>query len=105
KENITPTPMRLWDQPWFWDVVKKIIGIPLGFAFLFILYRKLSRFTESSRQPKRRQVVEDVDMEDQNPTVNKMHEFKQEGMNKLKQLAASEPNQVALIIKNWVGKR
>ncbi len=104
KENIAPIPMRIWNQPWFWDMVKKVIGIPLGFAFLFILYRKLTKLAESSRQPKhRQQVVEDVEIED-NATANKMHEFKQEGMNKLKQLAATEPNQVALIIKNWVGK-
>jgi len=105
KQDIAVTPIRIWEQPWFWDVMKKVIGIPLGFVFLFILYRRLAKYMDASRSP-RRPVIEDinVNMEDQNATLNKMHEFKQEGISKLKQLAAAEPNRVALIIKNWVGK-
>jgi len=106
KQDIQVNPIHLWEQPWFWDVIKKVMGIPLGFLFLFILYRRLSRYADgtSQRPRKIRAVVDEEENETNKSSVAKLHEFKEEGMSKLKQLAASEPTLVAHIIKNWVGK-
>ncbi|MEO8400370.1 MAG: flagellar basal-body MS-ring/collar protein FliF [Gammaproteobacteria bacterium] len=105
KQAVTQMNSHVWDQLWFWDVVKKIVGILLGFTFLFILYRRLSRYAESSRKlPLVKSKVSIAEEKEESETENKLHDYKDQGMTKLKQLASAEPEQVAMIIKNWVGK-
>ncbi|WP_170131881.1 flagellar basal-body MS-ring/collar protein FliF [Aquicella lusitana] len=104
KEEIPNVQVQVWEMPWFWDVAKKIIGIILGFAFLFIIYRKLSNYAATINQAKQKSVfVADEESNDEN-SVNRMHKLKKDGIDQLKQLAANEPNKVALIIKGWVRK-
>ena len=105
KQGMVTGQLRLWEQPWFWDVAKKVIGIPLGFLFLFILYRRLSKYSETTKMHRLSSsaVAEDAELTE-NTSINKMHEFKEEGMHKLKQMATMEPTKVASIIKTWVGK-
>lgn len=92
---------HLWDKVWFWDMAKRIIGMILGFIFLFILYKKLSNFDGFAGRSRK---VAEEDAQATNYGMDKMHELKTEGISRLKQIAATEPNRVALIIKNWVGK-
>lgn len=107
KQDIPVNPIHIWEKPWFWDVLQKVIGIPLGFLFLFILYRRLTRYADGGgiRTKKIKAMVGESDDDDEKNSIAKLHEFKQEGMTKLKQLAVTEPTLVAHIIKNWVGKQ
>lgn len=105
KDDLPRVSSHMWEQPWFWDMGKKIVGIIVGFVFLIILYRRLSRYASTSGGFQRIKTVSpSMETEELNNPNSKMHEFKQEGMSKLKQLASAEPNRVALVIKNWVGK-
>jgi len=104
KQDIPDAKPQLWENPWFWDIAKKIIGIVLGFVFLFILYRKLSQYASTMHQVKPKSAfVPDEDNEEEN-SINRMHKLKKDGITQLKQLAETEPNKIALIIKNWVRK-
>lgn len=94
--------IHFWDEPWFWDVIKKTIGIILGFVFLFILYRRMSTYMKSNA-PKNQMLGHD-DKEFAGQVTPEMHELKNEQINRLKELASKDPNRVALIIKNWVEK-
>src|SRR5579885_174222 len=86
---MAPTPF--WNQPWFWDIVKKIIGISLGFGFLFILYKRLASYLKSTNQ---RQIDVKVQIEEdeaEKAIHNEIHKLKEEKMNKLKELASNDP--------------
>lgn len=110
KQEIAPAAIRLWEQPWFWDIAKKIIGILLGFIFLFVIYRRLSGMASNKYVSKGRpaKVIEEKEPEEATPeeeeNSRQLEALKQERISQLKQFAATDPNRVALIIKNWVGK-
>lgn len=97
----------LWNQPWFWDLVKKFIGMGIGFIFLFFLYKQIAKSLKSAGASGG--VMHGTAMleerEDPGKVTQEMSELKQEQINKLKELANREPGRVAFIIKNWVGKQ
>ena len=105
KPEVPTIQTKFWETPWFWDVMKKIIGILLGFVFLFIVYRKFSKLMAMApSQPMKKSVFVPDASDRGEGTIQQMHELKTDGINKLKQLAAEDPTKVAAIIKNWVGK-
>lgn len=95
---------HMWDEPWFWDLIKKSIGMILGFVFLYILYRRMSNYlkTTSVAPPPQSNLLSFEDGSD--TTSNAIHDMKQDKLNRLKELADREPTRVASVIKNWVGK-
>jgi flagellar M-ring protein FliF len=107
KVEVAPLPTHVWDQLWFWDVLKKTVGMLLGFIFLFVLYRRLSVYfsKDFNSLPRRQKALLDpglVEIE-QEETSQRLVK-KQDQINHLKELATTEPAKVASIIKNWVGK-
>ena len=114
KAEAAAPPLPVWDEPWFWDVVKKIIGILFGFILIFIIYRRITNPGSAEQQvraikAKRSERVEKVETEATKLDVldeakAELQGIKQERINQLKQLANAEPTRVASIIKNWVGK-
>ncbi len=105
KAELAPPAAHFWEQPWFWDAAKRLAGIVISFIFLCLLYRRLATYLTDTRQIRTTRALSDDSEEGGENVTMKMHELKQEGMSRLKQLATSEPNKVALIIKNWVGKQ
>jgi flagellar M-ring protein FliF len=106
KHDIPPIITHLWEQPWFWDMGKKLIGILFGFIFMVILYRRLSRGSYGSQMQRKvsaRLESDNFEVEQQ-AQEKALHGAKQEKINQVKQLAATEPTKVASVIKNWVGK-
>lgn len=93
--------IHMWDEPWFWDMVKRFIGIALGLSILFMLYRRMSKFAKSTGSTELVAVTEDKEGYYMTP---EMQALKQEQINRLKELANREPNRVASVIKNWIGK-
>lgn len=97
---------HLWDTPWFWDMVKKTVGIILGFIFLFVLYRRLSNHLNMLRiQPpmvKQKSYFEPDPEDKSENSVMRMHEMKDQGMTRLKEMANAEPSKIAMIIKSWM---
>lgn len=106
-KDMTTTETALWNQPWFWDLVKKFIGMAIGFVFIFLLYRQIVKSLKNSGQTQHQRnldLLED-EKEDTKKITQEMQELKQEQINRLKELANREPSRVAFIIKNWVGKQ
>jgi flagellar M-ring protein FliF len=102
-KEMTTTSIPLWNQPWFWDMVKKMVGMTLGFVFLFFLYRKLSRQAKAAATASSEGLLSLDDGSNFNITPE-MQQIKQDQINRLKELASRDPTRVALIIKNWIGK-
>ncbi|MFZ2315366.1 MAG: flagellar basal-body MS-ring/collar protein FliF [Gammaproteobacteria bacterium] len=92
---------HMWDEPWFWDMVKRFMGIALGLSILFMLYRRMSSYAKTSTATELVAVSDDREGYYMTP---EMQALKQEQINRLKELANREPNRVASVIKNWIGK-
>lgn len=99
-ENDRGTP--LWDQPWFWDLVKKSFGIILGFVFLFVIYRKIA--PELTRKKNGVQALGHESPEKQSLISAEMMRLKDEQIQILKDLVLKDPNKVVGVIKKWVAK-
>lgn len=93
--------IRLWDEPWFWDLVKRLIGISIGIVFLVVIYRRISHHLKITATQKTMYISEDGN---ESETKKILGATKEEQLDRLKRLANQEPSRVALIIKNWVGK-
>lgn len=92
----------LWHQPWFWDLIKKSVGMLLGFAFLFLLYHRLSKQAKGLKSiaSPNQGLLE----KDSNYMTQEMQDLKQEQIARLKELATHDPNRVSAVIKNWIGR-
>ncbi|MDP1603547.1 MAG: flagellar basal-body MS-ring/collar protein FliF [Legionella sp.] len=101
-EPVVDAPTKLWDEPWFWDMVKKVTGMLLGFGFLFILYRKLA--PELFPKKAKGQLVQQPPSGKQNIITAEMIHLKNEQINILKELVSHDPNKVAGVIKKWVAR-
>jgi flagellar M-ring protein FliF len=98
-ESIPLTPF--WQQPWFWDWIKRISGIIGGFAFLFVLYKKLSPEFRPNQNKQNNNSLSTANNETF-PVTPAMIQLKNEQISILKDLASKDPNKVASIIKKWV---
>lgn len=104
KEEGLISQSHLWEQPWFWDLAKKLLGMLFGFSFLYLLYRRLSSYIRSTPQPAPVKLIGYDDDENDKALTPEIQGVKQEKINRLKELANREPQRVASVIKNWVGK-
>lgn len=106
KKEIPDMKSHLWDQVWFWDVMKKIVGIILGFSFMFFIYKKLPSLLTVNIAPRpiQRKVAEHADGGDEDDDDIKPRRERKQGMNELKELAKNDPEKIASIIKTWVRK-
>jgi flagellar M-ring protein FliF len=95
-------PLQPWNQPWFWDSIKKIAGMLIGFVFLYILYRRMSNYLKNSSKPASGTVI--AYDRDETAISSEMYQLKNEQITRLQELAYREPARVASVIKNWVGK-
>jgi flagellar M-ring protein FliF len=91
-----------WQEPWFWDLFKKLSGIILGFVFLFIIYRKIA--PELSRKKTNNELGSKTSSDSQSMISADMIRMKNEQIGILKDLVASDPNKVVGVIKKWVAK-
>ena len=93
---------KVWDEPWFWDLIKKLSGIILGFIFLFVIYRKIAPDFIHAKQ---KSVENKPGLTDQSHWVTpEMVKLKNEQIDILKQLVGKDPNKVSGVIKKWVEK-
>lgn len=92
----------LWQEPWFWDLFKKLSGIFLGFGFLFIIYRKIS--PELVRKKPATEAGALALTTKQKMISEEMLRLKNEQIQVLKDLVINDPNKVVSVIKKWVAK-
>lgn len=95
-------PLKMWQQPWFWDMVKKSSGIVLGFVFLLVLYKKL--VPELMGGKVKAEVSENALLGPNQPLTPEMIKLKNKQLDILRELVAQDPNKVAGVIKKWVVK-
>lgn len=102
QQNVVPEKSPgIWNEPWFWDLFKKLSGIILGFVFLFIIYRKISP------ELIRNKPVNELDSksaEKQNLISAEMLKLKNQQIEILRDLVTSDPNKVVGVIKKWIVK-
>lgn len=91
----------LWEKSWFWDLIKKSIGIILGFVFLFFLSKKLLNFFNQQNQ------MGDINYLEHGMAMSgdsRNQYLREQQMMKLKQMASNNPDKIASVIRTWVGK-
>ncbi len=102
-ENIDiPKQRPLWEEPWFWEWVKRVSGMLAGFIFIFMMYRKFA----ADFNPKQKQtaIPQSIFSGDNTTISPEMMALKDEQINIIRELVAKEPNKVAGIIKKWIAK-
>lgn len=92
----------IWEEPWFWDLFKKLFGIILGFVFLFIIYRKIS--PELVRKKPANELDNKQSGDKQNMISAEMLRLKNQQIEVLKDLVSNDPNKVVGVIKKWIAK-
>ncbi len=95
-----PVTTKLWEEPWFWDLIKKTIGILLGFVFLYIVYRKIS--PELSWKKSKTEALPAGSDNKKALISADMIRLKKEQIDILKNLVTEDPNKVVGVIKKWV---
>lgn len=102
-ENLVSSP-AMWNQPWFWDVVKKIIGFGIGLVVLMFIYKRVASYLKTGFRPPRIDVDLEEELNESRMITQQMRELKDKKIGQLKDMASKDPNRIAIIIKNWVGK-
>ncbi len=92
----------IWEEPWFWDLFKKLFGIILGFVFLFIIYRKIS--PELVRKKPVNELENKTSGDKNNMISAEMLRLKNQQIEILKDLVTTDPNKVVGVIKKWIVK-
>lgn len=91
----------IWEKPWFLEWAKQIVGILLGFIFLFIVYKKFISNFKVKAQKSLPALAPSVAAGEQMIT-SEMMELKEEQIKILRDLVSKDPNKVANIIKKWI---
>ena len=69
-----------------------------------MLYRRMSNYMKVNNKTASPAALLGYEEESGFQITPEMQELKQQQINRLKELANREPNKVASVIKNWVGK-
>jgi flagellar M-ring protein FliF len=98
---VAALPDHFWEHPWFWDVMKKTLGILIGFSLLFVFMRKILHHikTQADGSSASAAFMPNEMLGDPNSEM-----IKQQRIAQLKQMASADPSKVATVIKSWVGK-
>lgn len=98
EEPMLATP--LWQEPWFWDLIKKTVSIAVGFVLLVLVYRKISPELVGKR------ATSDLPpaVGGVNVITPEMLKLKNEQIQILKDMVSQDPNKVTGIIKKWIAK-
>lgn len=99
-----PKAAMMYEEPWFWDMLKKVLGISLGFVLLFILYFKLSPELFRKKEIEGAATKEGGAPGTDANVSQEMIQLKNEQIEFLKELVTKDPNKVTGIIKKWVSK-
>ncbi|WP_133128855.1 flagellar basal-body MS-ring/collar protein FliF [Legionella nagasakiensis] len=101
KQPVSESRAWFWEEPWFWDLFKKLSGIILGFTFLFILYRKFS----SELVKNKNQGTNLTDPNAKNFSITpEMLKLKNQQLQILQDMVDKDPNKVVGVIKKWIAK-
>lgn len=96
-----PAKIPFWEKPIFLEWSKQILGVILGFIFLFIIYKKfISGF--KSKDNKSVAALSYEATHEHHPVTSEMMYLKEEQIKLLKDLVSKDPNKVANIIKKWI---
>lgn len=101
-ETIVEPKLKLWEEPWFWDLFKKMAGMITGFVFLFMIYRKIS--PELVRKKSKADLANPAAATRQNLISAEMIKLKNEQIEALRGMVSNDPNKVVGVIKKWVAK-
>jgi flagellar M-ring protein FliF len=99
--------LPLWEQAWFWDVLKKSLGVLVALIIFFGVVKPILRglATKANQSDKPKAAAAETDeLGGVIELTPEMQRLKEEQINSLKQIAVSDPMRVAGVLKNWVGE-
>lgn len=106
-EPITPPPAEsFWTKPWFWSIVKQLIGALIVLMLIFGLLRPLFRnLVADEKERKRLSKAKGGSEEGEEEAKALPNPVDYEGqIALLRQIVGKEPKRVAQVVKNWVEK-
>lgn len=121
------TTTHVWEQPWFWDIVKKLIAVLIFFSAVFLILRPVIKsLTEKNSNEEACKKTDESDADAANHAAtnnnsetesyasqqasesdlnrNKLHETNQKGWEKVKEISSENPEEVAKILSQWLEK-
>ncbi len=98
----TVSPIKFYEEAWFWEIVKKALSILFGLYVFIQLYKKLT--VHFSKMNLSAPGIGSGSAEDGKLSAE-MQQLKQEQINQLKEIASRDPNRVALVLKNWMAEK
>lgn len=98
-------PSNFWTEPWFWDWVKKSIGIIGGLLAFFVISRQVLKAMKASTGSQANMLVPASGNDESMVVTQEMLRLKQQQLDYLKDLSSKEPAKVTNIIRNWLGKQ
>jgi len=111
-EEIEVLEIPIWEQSWFWSVIKQVVGALLVLVVLFGVLRPVMRNLATNTVSTRvvnehgEELSEDqLTLSDgSGATAGRLPKPKtyEDNMNMAQQLATSEPKRVAQVIKGWI---
>lgn len=96
-----PIPSPIWDNPLFLEWSKQILGVVLGFVFLFVIYKKFIS-GHKVKDGKNLPAIQATAHGGGQHITPEMMQLKEEQIKLLKDLVTKDPNKVANIIKKWI---
>lgn len=100
--------LALWEQPWFWDIAKQVIGAMVVLFLVFIILKPILRNLAQVPEPITEEEQELSELERQKDRMQQELEREimvadyETNLQTTKNLAKQDPKRVATVVRAWV---
>ena len=100
--------LALWEQPWFWDIAKQVIGASVVLFLVFIILKPILRNLAQVPEPLTEEEQELTELERQKNRMQQELEREiqvadyETNLQTAKNLAKQDPKRVATVVRAWV---
>lgn len=100
--------LALWEQPWFWDIAKQVIGAFVVLFLVFIILKPILRNLAQVPEPISEEEKELTELERQKDRMQQELEREiqvadyETNLQTAKNLAKQDPKRVATVVRAWV---
>jgi len=100
--------LALWEQPWFWDIAKQVIGAMVVLFLVFIILKPILRNLAQVPEPISEEEQELTELERQKDRMQQELEREiqvadyETNLQTTKNLAKQDPKRVATVVRAWV---
>lgn len=107
-EQAPSVELAMWEQPWFWDIAKQVIGAMVVLFLVFIILRPIMRNLARVPEPISEEEEELSELERQKARMQEELEREiqvadyETNLQTAKNLAKQDPKRVATVVRAWV---